>query len=237
IGDTRVEPDEVFAVQITNTRSSNFSEIIPIDREEGIGTIVNDDFPAAGQAVTTFDLINADTGAVIKTIGEGDTLDLGILPAHLAVRADTSPSVVGSVKFGYDLTAGAFNPNFRIENLVPYALFADDTHGKFFAGTFTLGGHTLVATPFTGAGATGAAGTAKTVHFSVVNTKSAPTITGFTLVNADTDKDIMALTDGITLTLASLPTTHLNIRANTSPSPTGSVKFGYNQTGGGAVNN
>src|SRR5205085_9038664 len=133
-GDKTVEPDETFAVQLS--RAQTDFDAIPISRTQGIGTIVNDDFPAVGQAVTTFDLINADTGAFIKTVNEGDTLNLGALPAHLAIRADTSPSVVGSVKFGYDLVAGSFNASFRVENLAPYALFADDTHGKFFAGTF-----------------------------------------------------------------------------------------------------
>ena len=53
------------------------------------------------------------------------------------------------------------------------------------------------------------------------------TVTSLTLVNADTDTDIGPLTDGATLNLATLPTRNLNIRANTSPSVVGSVRFGY----------
>ncbi|HSV14652.1 MAG TPA: hypothetical protein VLI90_10350, partial [Tepidisphaeraceae bacterium] len=51
------------------------------------------------------------------------------------------------------------------------------------------------------------------------------TITRLELVNADTGKDIEALKSGITLNLATLPTRHLNVRADVG-SGTLSVKFG-----------
>jgi glucose/arabinose dehydrogenase len=56
------------------------------------------------------------------------------------------------------------------------------------------------------------------------------TITSFSLINADTDQVIATfdpLTDGATLNLATLPTTHLNVRANTNPATIGSVRFAY----------
>jgi hypothetical protein len=46
------------------------------------------------------------------------------------------------------------------------------------------------------------------------------------LINADTDQPILTLTNGTTITLASLPTRNLNVRAVTSPSTIGSVRFG-----------
>jgi glucose/arabinose dehydrogenase len=54
-------------------------------------------------------------------------------------------------------------------------------------------------------------------------------VTSFTLVNAETDKDIQTLTNGATINLKTLPTRKLNIRANTSPAIVGSVVF--NMTG------
>jgi hypothetical protein len=45
------------------------------------------------------------------------------------------------------------------------------------------------------------------------------------LINADTDQPILTMSDGMTLTLASLPTRRLNVRAETSPSSVGSVRF------------
>ncbi|MBD2722161.1 hypothetical protein IC234_08470, partial [Hymenobacter sp. BT189] len=53
----------------------------------------------------------------------------------------------------------------------------------------------------------------------------AATVTGFVLVNADTDLDIFALTPGMTLDLNTLPTRNLNIRADVDTSPAGSVTF------------
>jgi len=55
-------------------------------------------------------------------------------------------------------------------------------------------------------------------------------ITGFTLVNAETDEDIMPLQDGDELILSMLPTSYLNIRANVSEEKIGSVVFRFNDT-------
>jgi hypothetical protein len=52
-------------------------------------------------------------------------------------------------------------------------------------------------------------------------------VTGFTLINADTDQPIMPLTNGATINLATLPTDNLNIRADTDPATVGSVRFAY----------
>lgn len=53
------------------------------------------------------------------------------------------------------------------------------------------------------------------------------TVTGLTLVNADTDTDIGPLNDGDTIILSALPTTNLNVRANTSPATVDKVTFDY----------
>lgn len=55
---------------------------------------------------------------------------------------------------------------------------------------------------------------------------SSSVITRLELVNADTGKDILNLHGGITLNLATLPTKHLNVRADTLDG-TNSVKFGF----------
>ncbi|MCB2378019.1 T9SS type A sorting domain-containing protein [Hymenobacter sp. BT635] len=52
-----------------------------------------------------------------------------------------------------------------------------------------------------------------------------PAVVSYILVNADTDQDILTLTDGATLNLALLPTRNLNIRATTDPAVAGSVVF------------
>ena len=55
----------------------------------------------------------------------------------------------------------------------------------------------------------------------------AQSVQSLTLINADTDTDIKLLSNGETLNLATLPTTNLNVRANTSPATVGSVRFAY----------
>ena len=56
---------------------------------------------------------------------------------------------------------------------------------------------------------------------------SGQSVGSLTLINADTNTDIGPLQDGNTLNLATLPTTNLNVRANTNPATVGSVRFGY----------
>ncbi|PVY38664.1 Ig-like domain-containing protein, partial [Pontibacter virosus] len=69
-----------------------------------------------------------------------------------------------------------------------------------------------------------------TVSDEFVLNISQPTVTGqqvtsFTLVNSHTEQDLLALEDGAVIVLSELSSTKLNIRANTSPSAVGSVKF------------
>ena len=65
-------------------------------------------------------------------------------------------------------------------------------------------------------------------------------VVSFTLINADTDSPIPGydpLPNGATLNLATLPTRRLNIRANTSPSTIGSVRFGYDSNANYRIQN
>jgi CubicO group peptidase (beta-lactamase class C family) len=59
----------------------------------------------------------------------------------------------------------------------------------------------------------------------LVGTSPSLRMTGLTLINADTDRPIGALTDGMTLDLATLPTRRLNVRADPATA-SGSVRFG-----------
>jgi Flp pilus assembly pilin Flp len=53
----------------------------------------------------------------------------------------------------------------------------------------------------------------------------------FTLVNADSNQDIQSLEDGDVITLSSLPTTNLSIRADTRVDGVNSVRFGLDANG------
>jgi Domain of unknown function (DUF5060)/Putative collagen-binding domain of a collagenase len=126
-------------------------------------------FAQSTQSVVSFDLINADTDQVIGPLNDGDTLNLATLPTrNLDVRANTSPSTVGSVRFGYDS-----NASYRTENSAPYAL-AGNNESDYLPWTPSVGSHTLTATPWSSKDATGTQGTAKTANFSVTDAPSPP---------------------------------------------------------------
>jgi len=114
------------------------------------------------QSVVALTLINADTDQPILTMTDGMTLSFATLPTrNLNIRAETSPTVVGSVRFALD-----GNSNYRTETQAPYALAGDDS-GDYRPWTPSAGSHTLTATPYTGASASGTKGTPLTVRFSV----------------------------------------------------------------------
>lgn len=119
--------------------------------------------------VIAFVLINAVTDTDIGPLTDGMILNLSTLPTtSLSVRAETDPSPVGSVVFGYDS-----NPSLQTENILPYAI-AGDNSGDYNPWTPTVGPHTLTATPYTGSGGSGIPGTALTVNFTVINATPTP---------------------------------------------------------------
>lgn len=174
---------------------------------------------AAAASITGFTLVNADTDQDLFALTPGIVLDLATLPTrNVNIRADVDLPLPGSVVF---VLTGPQSRN-ETQDFEPYALFSD-FQGDYFPWAPPVGSYSLLATPFDDPGGTGASGAPLTLSFTVVN--SVGGITGFTLVNADTNLDIQSLTPGATLTLATLPTTNLNIRANTSLTTVGSVAF------------
>jgi hypothetical protein len=71
----------------------------------------------------------------------------------------------------------------------------------------------------------GAGQVATAAHGAPLRAETIPAVTGFTLVNADTDRDIGPLQDGAVIDLARMPTKNLNIRAETRPRKVGCVRF------------
>jgi hypothetical protein len=119
--------------------------------------------PAPSIAVTSLTLINADSNADIGALANGSTLNLALLPTrHLAVRANTSPASVGSVKITYDATSST------TQNGAPYS-YPTDNGGNYASWTPSVGGHTFVAIPYSGSSGGGSAGQALTVNFSVID--------------------------------------------------------------------
>lgn len=126
------------------------------------GRVVNGSPAETGAKVTRLTLMNADTDQPIQTLTSGSTITLANLPTRrLNIRADTDPALVGSVRFALDGTV-----NYRTETLAPYALAGDDD-GDYRPWTPAAGSHTIKATPYSGANASGTAGTALSVTFTV----------------------------------------------------------------------
>ncbi|QHT67564.1 T9SS type A sorting domain-containing protein [Rhodocytophaga rosea] len=195
------------------------------DYRTGSGFIQTDAAVAAvfkGQQVLSFTLVNADNGKDLLEIEEGTEINLALLPTtNLNIRANTNGKV-GSVVFEFD-------GNLITENTPPYAL-GGDSHTvrplkyKPLVPPLMPGDYTLSATPYSLARGEGKAGANLSIYFTVIEQIS---VVSFTLVNADNAQDIYEIEDGAEINLDELPTTNLNIRANTDNKRTGSVIFDF----------
>jgi hypothetical protein len=172
------------------------------------------------QQITSLWLFNADTDQPIQALSDGAVIDFqAVGTTKLNIVAYTSPSIIGSVRFGLDGKA-----NFRTDNATPYAMAGDNGAGNFYAWTPTLGSHVVTATPFSGRKGTGTRGPTVRVQFTVVNNPP-PTVQSFLLVDADTDQPIGPLVHGQSINLALLSSRNLNIVAETGTAAVGSVQF------------
>ncbi len=145
-------------------------------------------------------------------------------PSNLTVASKTSSSV--SLKWN------ASTDNVAVEG---YAIYANGSQaGATSSTSYTVTNlspsttYTFVVKAYDAAGNLSAGSNQVSVQTSSASTTSSLAVTRFVLINADTDQPIMELKDGMTLSLSQLPTRHLNIRADTSPSVVGSVRFGLN---------
>ncbi|GAB3022833.1 hypothetical protein GCM10027185_21290 [Spirosoma pulveris] len=121
------------------------------------------------QPLTRFWLINADTDQSIRELTDGQEVDLSSLPTrNLNIQAITEPAVVGSVVF----ELSGRQTRRHVETVAPYALFTDN-QGDYASWTPEVGSYTLVATPYSGAGGTDAAGLPRRVSFVVTNAGAA----------------------------------------------------------------
>jgi hypothetical protein len=203
----------VFAMSATDNKNATASDEVKV--------VVGSAAPVA-QQVGSFSLINADTDQPIKTLVNGETINLAALPTkNLNLRANTSPATVGSVRF-------VLNGVAKNESIAPYA-WAGDTNGNYNAWTPAPGSYTLSGTAYSGSGATGTKGGTLTIRFTITN-QAGPAISSLVLVNADTDANIRSLTTGSTIDLAALPTRRINVRVYTNPGTVGSVRMVLNGT-------
>ena len=144
----------------------------------GLGVGVNGALAAGPGEVTGFTLVNTDTDTPIKSITDGEVINLATLTPsvnHISVVADTDPVEVGSVAFGLD----SFS-NYHTEKTAPYAL-KGDTDGDYATWLYTEGHeYTLTATPYELIDKGGAVGTPKTINFTIYNDDTIPEVSSAT---------------------------------------------------------
>ncbi|MDQ4139347.1 MAG: T9SS type A sorting domain-containing protein, partial [Bacteroidota bacterium] len=182
----------------------------------------------AGQQVVSFTLMNASTDQPIRNLISGDVIDVNTIK-NLNIRANTNPTIVGSVAFNLS------GPQTRssTETGAPYALFGD-SGGNYNVWVPTPGSYTLTATPYSGAGGGGTAGTPLVITFSVVNSAPThsiseqvtaypnPTLNGFIQVNQTTIWEGTITYILSSATGATLATGEFNLTE-----PTNTLKFNF----------
>jgi hypothetical protein len=163
--------------------------------------------------VESFSLRNVKTNAIIETFEDSVTLDVANpVFSRLAIRANTNPATVGSVKFWLD------GHTLNTENSKPYELTP--------LASFLLDGgvHALKAQAYTKANAKGVKGAAKEALIRVINSS---VITSFDVVKSNGVK-ILTLTDNGVIDISKSALRSINIRANISGNAVRSVVFKLN---------
>ncbi|WP_035610467.1 PKD domain-containing protein [Haloferula sp. BvORR071] len=143
--------------------------------------------PSTTPAISRVMLVNADTDDDAGVLSNGGTINLATMGPNLSLRVDTSPPVIGSVRFNLD-----GNANFRVEDQVPYSIGGDNIWDDYLPWTPTTGNHTLMVTPYS---TSGVAGTPVTLNFTVSNQLPA----GTPVANAGADQSVTLPTKTLTL--------------------------------------
>ncbi len=163
--------------------------------------------------------------AVLSTLEDGQEIDL-LVTGNIAygILVNTSQNTPGSLKLEL---AGPRN-RVQIENEAPFSVFGGVGSNKG-GRLLPPGDYTLTLTPFEGENLSGASGLSTTLNFTVLPIRDVPlTITGYRLINAQTDEVLVEFDEDIVLTEQLFNTTPLAIEAITQPSTVGSVQMTLN---------
>ncbi|MCH6198746.1 Ig-like domain-containing protein [Aquiflexum sp. LQ15W] len=155
---------------VDNNCNGQTDEGFPDSNNNGVADCVDPD-----NDLISFSLINAGTNSVIMELTDGLQISQNqVQGLSLNVRANTNPTVVGSV---FITISGPVNRTIT-ENVEPYALFGD-RNGNYNGRILPVGNYILTATPYSQSKRRGTAGSTTTIRFSIVPTP-AP-VTGITV--------------------------------------------------------
>ncbi|MCS4436001.1 Ig-like domain-containing protein [Aquiflexum gelatinilyticum] len=144
---------------IDNNCNLQTDEGFPDANNNGVADCVDPD-----NDMISFTLINAGTDMDIFTLTDGLQISQNqVQGLSLNIRANTNPSVVGSV---FITISGPVSRTIT-ENVAPYALFGD-RNGDYNGRNLPSGNYTLTATPYSQTNRGGTAGATTTIQFSIV---------------------------------------------------------------------
>jgi len=170
--------------------------------------------PSTTPAISRVTLVNADTDREIGILTNGATINLATTGPNVNLRVDTSPPVLGSVRFNLD-----GNPDYKLESLAPYTIGGDHIWDDYLPWTPATGSHSLTVTPYSAAGGGGTAGTPVTVNFTVTNEIPA----GSPTANAGVDKTV------------TLPASSVALGGSGSDAGGSIASYKWNQVAGPAI--
>ena len=155
--------------------------------------------PLSAGVLEGFVLVDASTDADAGAITSGATVEVSADGSY-GIRAEVEANAdVGSVTLSL-AGPGETDVHERTENSAPYSLYGD-TEGAEHGQALAAGSYTLTATAYSGSGGAGNEIGTLEVSFTVAE-EAAPSpgvLTGLVLVDASTDADAGAVTEGATV--------------------------------------
>lgn len=207
----------VFNLTGTQTRTQ-IESIAPYALFGGTSTIYNPWTPAVGGFTLSVIPHSLTQGGGIA--GKTFTVNFSVMDLKAPVITSSSTaSGTEKAAFSYQITAANSPAGYDASGL-PSGLTINTSTGVI-SGVPTIPGKFSVTLSAKNAAGSGS----ETLVLTIAPAPVVQEVLSFTLVNADNNTDIKTINNGETISLAGLPSQHLNIRANTSISPIESVKF------------
>ncbi len=185
-------------------------------------------------AVTGFLLIDATTNQALRSVADGDVIDLSNYPnKNFNIEVKTNTTKIGSIYLQLQaLDNNRTQPKLvieRTENKAPYAMFGDKS-GDYRNWQPEINDYSMLAVPYPESNRGGMSGKVRAINFSVRRSqpeqitkaadysmfKGSSTTPEFVLVSAETNKPLQMLQNGDVVNLRKYADKNFNIVAKTA---------------------
>ncbi len=203
---------EETAIDMDNPVTPGFD--VGYDIATGNGFVQADKALASLQGKPTvyrYRAINSSTDAFVRTLRDGNTLDLARINGALINIEALATDGLNDVK-SMVLNLSGDTSKREQDSTFPFSLYGDDGNGDFRNGEIKNGEYTLSSNAFSQMNGRGNFGEAYEIDFQVNNSGF---VSSFILVDADTNEDIAPLTNSINRSLLR-DARNITIRANVS---------------------